>query len=364
MEGAMLHRNKALYLLCLLQSFWVLPAHASDGVIEINQACAVNGGCFPGDTAGFPVTALLNPSRSYILTSDLRVEDVDAFGIDLGRGATLDLNGFTIQGPVFCVGSGTEIECSNSGGGVGVIGSSNSTIKNGTVTGFGAAGITIVSGRITEVAATRNGGIGIQVNILNTNTPQGSLVSDCIASGNSEGILVKRGIVKNSNAFGNGTYGIKIIDGGSVYGSTSMNNGGNGIDVGLGTPESETTLEKVSNNTSTNNGGVGIIGGNGVHIENNLVSENDGNGIQVHVGGLIRGNTVFNNGGHGIHAGSSNLIADNAMRGNAGFGLFFFGGSQSNYHGNLMSVNTGGSVGGAGTGINMGLNTCGPSACP
>ncbi len=32
------------------------PAHAVDGVLEINQACAVNAGCFAGDTAGFPVT--------------------------------------------------------------------------------------------------------------------------------------------------------------------------------------------------------------------------------------------------------------------------------------------------------------------
>ena len=30
-------------------------AGASDGVIEINQACAENTGCVAGDSAGFPV---------------------------------------------------------------------------------------------------------------------------------------------------------------------------------------------------------------------------------------------------------------------------------------------------------------------
>ena len=32
------------------------PALAVDGVLEVNQTCAVETGCFAGDTAGFPVT--------------------------------------------------------------------------------------------------------------------------------------------------------------------------------------------------------------------------------------------------------------------------------------------------------------------
>ena len=31
-------------------------AYAVDGVLEINQTCAVNTGCFAGDAAAFPVT--------------------------------------------------------------------------------------------------------------------------------------------------------------------------------------------------------------------------------------------------------------------------------------------------------------------
>ncbi len=36
-------------------------AWAVDGVLEINQACAVNTGCFAGDTAGFPVIIASGP---------------------------------------------------------------------------------------------------------------------------------------------------------------------------------------------------------------------------------------------------------------------------------------------------------------
>jgi len=40
----------------LLVLFLAMPARASDGVLEINQTCAIQTGCFAGDTAGFPVT--------------------------------------------------------------------------------------------------------------------------------------------------------------------------------------------------------------------------------------------------------------------------------------------------------------------
>ena len=42
--------------LVLLFLVLATPALASDGVLEINQTCAVQTGCFTGDTAGFPVT--------------------------------------------------------------------------------------------------------------------------------------------------------------------------------------------------------------------------------------------------------------------------------------------------------------------
>lgn len=42
-------------ILTLLIVLLAAPIVASDGVLEINQTCAVNTGCFEGDEAGFPV---------------------------------------------------------------------------------------------------------------------------------------------------------------------------------------------------------------------------------------------------------------------------------------------------------------------
>jgi hypothetical protein len=46
------------------------PLLAGDGKLEINQSC-IAVGCFPGDTAGFPVT--ITSSGSYLLTGNLEV---------------------------------------------------------------------------------------------------------------------------------------------------------------------------------------------------------------------------------------------------------------------------------------------------
>ena len=37
---------------------------ASDGVLEINQTCALTTGCFDGDSPGFPAAASTRPSTS------------------------------------------------------------------------------------------------------------------------------------------------------------------------------------------------------------------------------------------------------------------------------------------------------------
>ena len=44
-------------------------ASASEGALEINQTCALQTGCFAGDTPGLPVT--LTQPGSYRLTSNL-----------------------------------------------------------------------------------------------------------------------------------------------------------------------------------------------------------------------------------------------------------------------------------------------------
>ncbi len=85
----------------ILLSFLSSVAHATDGVVEINQTCAVNTGCLPGDAAGFPVT--IGESGSYRLTGDLVVPTAGTTAIDVTTSdVTIDFNGFGVFGPTVC----------------------------------------------------------------------------------------------------------------------------------------------------------------------------------------------------------------------------------------------------------------------
>ena len=72
--------------------------HAGDGRVEINQACAVNTGCFSGDAAGFPVTIDGSAGESYLLTGSLQVPDENTTAIDITSAAdriSIDLGIFS-----------------------------------------------------------------------------------------------------------------------------------------------------------------------------------------------------------------------------------------------------------------------------
>ena len=81
-------------------------ALAVDGAREIHQACVATG-CFPGDTAGWPV--LITEPGSYVLTSGLTVPDANTTAISIDAPhVSLDLHGFSITGPNTCdFGNGT-----------------------------------------------------------------------------------------------------------------------------------------------------------------------------------------------------------------------------------------------------------------
>src|SRR5438477_1054895 len=78
-----------------------LPAFAVDGVLLIDQNRALAGNVTPGDTPGFPVT--ISQSGSYRLSGSLTVPDMNTTAIQItADNVTLDLNGFSIIGPVAC----------------------------------------------------------------------------------------------------------------------------------------------------------------------------------------------------------------------------------------------------------------------
>lgn len=201
------------WVLPILALILAIPAFASDGVLEINQTCAVQTGCFAGDTAGIPVTINGTAGHSYRLTSDLTVPNESTNGIFvLGNDIGIDFNDFAILGPVTC--SGAPVVCTPNGGlGAGVTRLNSSirgtSVKNGAVSGMGGSGVSL--GDQAEVVNMRvrwNGSAGISVGVGST------------VSGNA--------------AYLNGSNGIYTGLGSTVADNTAYQNVGPGINADSG----------------------------------------------------------------------------------------------------------------------------------
>jgi len=103
-----------LCLLCLMAlASRAASLEAADGALEINQACALNGGCFSGDSAGFPVTIDGSAGKSYRLTGDLDLSSAPNLSgiIVTGANVTLDMGGFEIAGPITCTSTDPTLDC-------------------------------------------------------------------------------------------------------------------------------------------------------------------------------------------------------------------------------------------------------------
>lgn len=287
-------------------------ASAQDGVREIDQSCAVTGGCFAGDTAGFPVTIFT--SGSYRLTSNLTLADATLDAIVLNTGnVQIDLNGFAIVGPVVC--SGTLLTCAPAGTGSGI--ESGSTredirVENGSVTGMGI-GLSLP-------------GANVQVSRLRV----------------------------GSNALA----GLSLGSGASVSECVVFRNGGRGITVGRGS--------LVADNTSSLNASDGIflfgtVATGGLVASGNSAYQNDGSGIVGYVGSsVITRNVVYDNAVHGISTNGGAQISGNVVTFNDDNGLDL-GLSDSAYTENTMSGNGTNVIGG----LNLGTNSCnGTASCP
>ncbi|GAB4114040.1 MAG: hypothetical protein Tsb0027_02120 [Wenzhouxiangellaceae bacterium] len=135
-------------------------SHAVDGVFELNEACA-SIGCVTGDTSGFPIT-ITNPG-SYRLTSNLATGSAATTLIEVtASNVSIDLNGFSLIGPVSC--SGSELTCTTSGAGIGIdaLGQENIVIRNGSIAGMGNDGLQVGVGALLEdLVVAENGNIGI-----------------------------------------------------------------------------------------------------------------------------------------------------------------------------------------------------------
>ena len=222
--------------ICLL--LWAAAAQAADGVIEINQASVEAAGGFPFE---------ISEPGSYRLTGNLEVDDADTTAIWVRASyVVVDLNGFSILGPVVCDSTG---DCEERGGGAGVwalpaLPGGNNVIspggnqpqpqpvgvevRNGVVAGMGNTGVGgIVEGRVEAVRAISNGRDGISV--------RGGLVKGCVASRNGvNGIFGTNALIESNTVIRNFGNGI-LSDFGAVVGNnvqtspTSADIGGVGV---------------------------------------------------------------------------------------------------------------------------------------
>jgi hypothetical protein len=180
------------------------PAFAIDGQIVINQSTVMAAGGFP---------YIITQPGSYKLSGNLVVSG-GTDGIDItASNVTIDLNGFTIRGPVTCIGQGNTLSCSSSvtgriGSGI-VSSGDNTTIRNGSVVGF-EDGVAVegIGNLVEEIHASGNIIFGI--------TAQYAVVRRNTASLNGGGINLSFGTVIENVMVQNRSVGLQIS---GLYGS-------------------------------------------------------------------------------------------------------------------------------------------------
>jgi hypothetical protein len=184
------------------------PAFAIDGQVLINQATVMAAGGFP-----YKITQ----PGSYKLSGNLVVSATSTDGIDINvSNVALDLNGFTISGPVTCTGQGASISCTGTeGAGIIAPGPSAVSVRNGSVVGF-ARGVETFFAQVEEIHAIGNAQIGIFA--------IDGVVSRNIASLNGQiGIYAIDSTVTENNATSNGEFGLDIAGGTYALNTLSQN---------------------------------------------------------------------------------------------------------------------------------------------
>ena len=312
-----------LAILCL-PSMLLADNQPQTGVITISQKTTERGGVTSSDKSGFPVT--IDSPGSYRLVSNLTVPDGNTTAIEIdSNNVTIDLNGFSIIGPVSS-GLGRGINSTSYAG-------DNVTIINGSIIGVGNFGIFVRDNcRIENVHAISNGLVGI------------STGAECTIKGNI--------VANNDNS------GIIAGSGSTVSYNIAEQNGSRGIDC---------NNSVVTWNTAVNNVTDGFhLGGGGSTVINNTSINNGGHGFNVWGSSTIYGNTATGNGGNGIVDGDgtlakgNSLVMNNTVSFNVYYGLNLHNGTG--YANNVINNNIDGTVTG---GVPLGTNVCnGDTTCP
>ena len=262
---------------------------------EVEPRIAINATNTPGDDDSvFRIAA----SGSYYLTGNIiALFNAGDHGIEIAASnVTIDLGGFRITGGPSTL-DGIYIPDS---------GLTNITVRNGTVTGWGGAGVNAryaTGGSISGVHASGNGAIGIY-------SGSGFVVRECTATDNETGIAANRNsTVEGCSASANLGAGITVGFNCSVIDCTASSNAAGGIFA--------QNYSKIAGCTTSQNGGWGIEVLAGCAVTDSLASSNGSGGIRVDRACLVRGNNCDRN-GTGTDPGPNILIRvdDNRVEGN------------------------------------------------
>jgi Right handed beta helix region len=267
---------------------------------EIEPRIAINQANTPGDADSlFKITQ----PGSYYLTGNILgapARNGIEIAIPLNQGAvSIDLGGFELAGT-------TPVGQPVSLNGVFTQFSSEVTVRNGTIRGWGGSGVQFGGAAkncsMDHVRSVGNGGNGFTL-------PPQSTVRDCDALRNASlGITLNGGLVARCTVVENTGHGISGAVGTHVIDCTARANGEAGISVAQG--------GFVGNCMSSHNGTDGILSAGG-RVVGNSCTFNSGAGI--HVGGDpadVQDNTVISN-ARGIKVDApGSMIARNTARGN------------------------------------------------
>lgn len=338
-------------------------AQAVDGATEINDASVMAAGGYP-----FGIGA----SGSYVLTGNLTPPAGLGALVVTAPSVEIDLNGFGLVGAGAAASDGIEV--------LG-IGTDGTVVKDGSITGFGAAGISggsnlkvfrmRISGNATGIAGAsdcliaesvvaENGGVGIDVSgcKIENNVVQGNANTGISGSGN---LVVHNKIV--SNGFGGGGGGVLAVSGCDVQENAILRNFNFGVSDVPGNPPGPVPkppgvpfpaappLFSAPNNIMKNvidgNGGgspgIGIFMKGSALVSDNNVTAWGLDGIVCSVSCTLRGNQVHSNntvgaGNGGVTVGPGSSVDHNSIAFNTGVGLVIA--PTAGWTGNTLDANT------------------------
>jgi hypothetical protein len=186
----------------LVAFFGTLPAFAVDGVTLINQSTVMAAGGFP--------FGIFQPG-SYKLSGNLQVP-AETGGIQIfASGVSLDLNGFSITGPITCLGQNCTPHKNDT---TGIFyGVSRTVIRNGHISGFDN---------------------GIQGEVTSAGEASGTIEDIHLTNIAGFGILTINTLIRHNEIVGNGGFGLGCGECAVIENVVLFNSRG-GINLGGGT---------------------------------------------------------------------------------------------------------------------------------